>query len=105
MYRGILLFLTVACCGAGSGLLWSAFASGSASNSGTIVGGATFAAFGLVCLYFLVRICLRERAYESNGRRDTAPEDPLERHGSVQCERTDTEVKAPHAGNRRFLPR
>lgn len=107
MYRGILLFLTVVCCGAGSGLIWSTLASGSASDSGTIVGGATFGALGLVCLYFLVRLCLRERAYETDGRRHTALGDPHERYGSFRCDRTGSEVKALHAGsgNRRCLLR
>jgi|SRR5215471_18533722 len=105
MYRGILLFLTVACCGAGSGLIWSALASGSASNSGTIVGGATFGALGLVCLYFLVKVCLRERAYETDGRRDAAVEDLHETHGSFRCERTRSEVEGLPTGNRRFLSR
>jgi hypothetical protein len=105
MYRGILLFLTVVCCGAGSGLIWSALVSGSASDSGTIVGGATFGALGLVCLYFLVRVCLRERAYETDGRRQTALGDPHKQYGGLQCERKGSEVKALQAGppNRRCL--
>ena len=98
MYRGILLFLTVVCCGAGSGLIWSALVSGSASDSGTIVGGATFDAFGLVCLYFLVRGCLRDRAYETDGRRQTAVGDPYEQYGGLLCERKGSGVKALQAG-------
>jgi len=73
MYRGILLFLTIVCWGGGSGLIWSALASGSASDAGTVVGGATFGALGLVCWYFLIRVCLRERAHETDGRKHTAP--------------------------------
>src|SRR5690242_1556144 len=103
MYRGILLFLTVVCCGAGSGLIWSALVSGSASDSGTIVGGATFGALGLVCLYFLVRVCLRERAYETDGRRKTALGNTHQQYGGLQCERKGSDVRALQAGpaNRR----